>query len=370
MHTNRRTWLKQNALILAGLGFKNTLFANDGQVLPDLPDDAIYLDKNENPYGPSPLARTAILVNYLQSNRYPDNLIDPLINRIASQLSVGKQNILLGAGSSEIIGLGLLLASYTNKHLLTADPAYSVWEQQAKGFGFSIDKVPLNSSREYDLDKMLAALNKNKPSFVYICNPNNPTGTFIHPEVIKSFADEVFKQSIVYIDEAYTDYAGLPSLATYAITNPNVIVAKTFSKIYGLAGARVGYAVSHPDTIKKISGFQPWPNANISVASAAAATASLNDRDFVTDCKQKCDLAKTMCYSVFDKLKLEYIRSSANFILFNMDKIKTDLVAQLKQKNIYVQHREHFGGKWCRVSMGTIDEILQFTTALEQIVGK
>ncbi|HEU4573655.1 MAG TPA: histidinol-phosphate transaminase [Chitinophagaceae bacterium] len=369
MQTDRRTWLKQTALVLAALGWRQSGFAG-GEAPPIVNTDgnAILLNSNENAYGPSPAARRAILVNYLLSNRYPDDLITPLVNKIAAQWSVAGENILLGAGASEIIGLGLLLASLQNRQLLTADPSYNVWERQAKALGFQFNKVPLNSSFNLDLDKMLAAYYQNKPSFIYICNPNNPTGTFTHPEVIKSFTQEVSKDSLVFIDEAYTEYAGLPSLATYAVTNPNVIVAKTFSKIYGLAGARVGYAIAHPATIQKLGNLQPWPNANVSVVSAAAATGALNDASFVQDCKQKCELARTMCYTVLDRLKLTYIPSSTNFILFNIDSVKANLVEQLGQRKIYVQQREHFGGKWCRVSMGTVDEMLQFNNALEEIV--
>src|SRR5262249_20608997 len=153
----------------------------------------------------------------------------------------------------------------------------------------------------------------------------------------------------VLIDEAYTEYADLPTLALTAINEPNVIVAKTFSKVYGLAGARVGYAIAHPDTIKSLASYQPWTDAGVSVVSTVAAQASLNDQDFVNDCKQKAKQARQMCYDCFKKLSFDYIPSSTNFILFNIDKINGDFTSLMQAKNIYVQFREHFGGKWCRV---------------------
>ncbi|HVZ56038.1 MAG TPA: histidinol-phosphate transaminase [Chitinophagaceae bacterium] len=369
MQTDRRTWLKQSALLLAALGLTRTGMAAPGEVMnPDPAGDTLLLNSNENAYGPSPSARRAILVNYLQSNRYPDDLITPLVKRIADHHGVSPDHILLGAGASEIIGLGLLLASQNNRQLVTADPSYNVWEPQAGALGYSISRIPLNASRMLDLDKMAAAHDQKRPSFIYLCNPNNPTGTFLHPEVIKSFAQEMSKDSLVFIDEAYTEYAGLESLAGLAATNPRILVAKTFSKIYGLAGARVGYAVSHPETIRKLGALQPWPHANISTVSAAAAAASLLDQSFVDDCRQKCLVMRNMCYTAFDRLKLEYIPSSTNFILFRIDKLQGDLTSMLKQRNILVQRREHFGGVWCRVSMGTVDEMLQFTQAVEEIV--
>ena len=209
----------------------------------------------------------------------------------------------------------------------------------------------------------------NETRMIYFCNPNNPTGTFVEISELKDYALAASKQTFVFIDEAYTEYADLPSLATQAAVNPNVVVAKTFSKVYGLAGARVGYAIAHPDTIKSFSSYQPWPDAGLSMVSTAAAMASLDDSDFVNLCREKAKQAKDMCYDCFKKLSLEYIPSSTNFILFNIDKIKGDFTGLMQAKNIYVQFRDHFNGKWCRVSMGTIDEMQQFYSALKETAG-
>ncbi|MES1223328.1 MAG: aminotransferase class I/II-fold pyridoxal phosphate-dependent enzyme, partial [Bacteroidota bacterium] len=187
------------------------------------------------------------------------------------------------------------------------------------------------------------------------------------PALVKQFAESVSSDHLVFIDEAYTEYADLPSLASLALAKQNIIVAKTFSKVYGLAGARVGYAIAHPDTIKRFASLQSWPDANISAVSASAAMSALDDQDFVKNSKQKTEQAKEICYAAFKQLQLEYIPSSANFILFNIDKIKGDLTELMKAKNIYVQHREHFGGRWCRVTMGTLDEMGQFIKALKEL---
>ena len=152
-----------------------------------------------------------------------------------------------------------------------------------------------------------------------------------------------------------------------AIKNQNVVVAKTFSKIYGLAGARIGYVIAHSATIKKLSAFQPWPDANISAVTVAAASAALKDQAFVKDCKEKIAQARELCYKTFKGLSLEYISSHTNFILFNIGKIGADFSQKMQAKNIFVQYRDHFGGKWCRVSMGTIDEMQTFCAALKEI---
>jgi histidinol-phosphate aminotransferase len=203
---------------------------------------------------------------------------------------------------------------------------------------------------------------------VYVCNPNNPTGTFVSANKLKDFAETVSKKTMVFIDEAYTEYADIESLSGLAVPNPNVVVAKTFSKVYGLAGARIGYAIAHPDTISKLAARQPWSDGAISIVSAAAAIASLDDTAYVKDILLKTARARTMCTETFQQLSLEYIPSNTNFILFNIDTIKKDCIKELAARNIQVQSRNHFNGRWCRVSMGTISEMKIFCEALKGIV--
>jgi histidinol-phosphate aminotransferase len=189
----------------------------------------------------------------------------------------------------------------------------------------------------------------------------------VEDHLLRAFAIECSKKCMVLVDEAYTEYANLPSLKDLAIKNQNIVVAKTFSKIYGLAGARVGYAIAHADTIKKLGNMQPWNDISVSVASAAAASAALSDQAFVSDCRSKTKDTREMCYRTFKELKLEYIPSHTSFILFNIDKIGTDFSQKMEAKNIFVQYRDHFGGKWCRVTMGTIEEMKVFCNTLKEI---
>ncbi len=367
MLTDRRTWLKQSAVTLAALGLKTSLFANENTIV-DAPAGMIWLNSNENAYGPSPLARKAIMEHYLKSNRYPDDYIPLLKKKIADHWNVSTENILLGAGSSDIIGLSCQHVSGSKGHIITAEPSYRVWNNQATAFGLSFKRIPLNEERKTDLSKMVSSMD-GETRMIYFCNPNNPTGTFADVSQLKDHALSAAAKTFVFIDEAYTEYASLPTLAGIALQNPNIVVAKTFSKVYGLAGARVGYAIAHPDTIKALGSFQPWMDAGVSVVSSVAATASLDDQDFVKQCVENAKTAKEMCYAVFKEFSLDYIPSSTNFILFNIDKIKKDLTKEMETRNIYVQHREHFGGRWCRVSMGTIEEMKQFCKALKEIAA-
>jgi len=367
MQTDRRTWLKQGSFALAGLGLIPAFSYAEQRKFFD-PANPIWLNSNENAYGPSPLAQKAILEAYRKSNRYPDDYLPLLKKKIAEHWNVGMENILLGAGSSDIIGLACQHTSKTKGHILTSEPSYKVWNGQASSYGCSFKRIPLTGEKKTDVAKVVEAIN-DETRMIYFCNPNNPTGTFVEISKLKDHALAASQKTFVFIDEAYTEYAELPSLASLAVTNRNIVVAKTFSKVYGLAGARVGYAIAHPDTIRSLSGHQPWPDAGVSMVSCNAATASLDDKEFVTQCREKAKAARETCYDCFKKLSLEYIPSSTNFILFNIDKIKGDFTGLMQAKNIYVQFREHFGGKWCRVSMGTTEEMQQFCAALKDIAS-
>jgi len=362
---SRRQWLKTTSALFAGMSIAPQLFAEERKIFK--PGDIILLNSNENAYGPSPMARKAIIDLYTKSNRYPDDFIPPLKKKIAIHWKVSEENILLGAGSSEIIGLSALYVSGNKGHIITGNPAYQVWNRQAENFGLTIRPVSLNEKKVHDLEKMLGNIN-SETAMVYICNPNNPTGTVNNIDELRKFTLEAAKKTFVFIDEAYTEYAGLPSLADLAAGNKNILVAKTFSKIHGLAGARIGYAIAHPETIKSLSKFQPWPDADASLVSIVAASASLDDTAFIESCKANATKAREICYATFKDLKLEYIPSQTNFILFNIDKIGTEFSKKMQARNIFVQFRDHFGGKWCRVSMGIVEEMKAFSTALKEIV--
>jgi len=152
-----------------------------------------------------------------------------------------------------------------------------------------------------------------------------------------------------------------------AINNPKIIVAKTFSKIYGLAGARIGYAIAHAETIRNLGLLQPWPDVSISAVTANAAIAALKDVSFINECRKKNTAARELCYATFKQLKLEYIQSAASFVMVNISSIADRYTQQMQAKNIYVQYRDFWNGKWSRVSMGTLEEIKLYCEVLKSI---
>lgn len=362
---SRRQWLKKTTAALAAFSVVPSLFAGERERYRAA--GIILLNSNENAYGPSEATKRAMAEALGNSNRYPDEQIPVLKQQIAEFWGVGKENILMGAGSSEILGLTSLMVSSMKGHVITAEPSYRVWNSQAEAFGLSFKRIPLANDKTLQLGEMMMAMDTNT-RMMYVCNPNNPVGTYVEDHLLRAFVEECSKKCMVLVDEAYTEFANLPSLKDIAVKNPNVVVAKTFSKIYGLAGARCGYAIAHPDTIKKHGNLQPWNDVSVSVATAAAASAALKDQAFVKDCREKTKQAREMCYDCFKQLSLDYIPSHTSFVLFNIDKIGADFSQKMQAKNIFVQYRDHFGGKWCRVSMGTLEEMKLFCAALKEII--
>jgi len=363
-NSSRRQWIKNTATVLTGIGLAPSVFATERERYKAA--GIIFLNSNENAYGPSAATRKAMAEALGNSNRYPDEQVPALKQQVADFWGVGKENILFGAGSSEFLGSTSLLVSSVKGTIITAEPSYRVWNGQAESFGLQFKRVSLANDKTHDLAGMMSAMDAST-RMMYVCNPNNPVGTYVEDHLLRAFVVECSKKCMVLVDEAYTEFANLPSLKDIAVKNPNVVVAKTFSKIYGLAGARIGYAIAHPDTIKKLAAFQPWPDANISVVTTAAASAALKDQAFVKDCREKIAQARELCYKTFKELSLDYIPSHTNFILFNVGKIGAEFSKKMQTKNIFVQYRDHFGGKWCRVTMGTIEEMKIFCAALKEI---
>lgn len=365
MSSSRRTWIKQASFAIAAMGLSDSLSAEQVMVKED-GRKLILLNSNENAFGPSKKVIQAISTAASKSNRYPDDEIQVLISKLASHHQISKEYITITAGSTEVLSLTAMLSAKQKGNAVTAEPSFNFWTKIASGAGLTITRVPLNSEKKLDLEKMRAAVNA-ETRLVYVCNPNNPVGNYIEHGKLKAFVEDCSQTSLVLVDEAYNEFVGLPSLMPLTITNKNIIIAKTFSKIYGLAGSRVGYALAHPDTIAKLNELNGWPNGSISQVSVAAASAALDDQEFVKYCASKTTEAREKVYSTLKDLNLEFIPSYTSFLMFNIDPIKCNYEDAMRKKNILVQHRNHFGGKWCRVSMGTLEEMDLFCKSLREI---
>ncbi|RZK09678.1 MAG: histidinol-phosphate transaminase [Flavobacterium sp.] len=365
--SNRRNWLKQTSLGLVGLGvipFERLAIPSKEDVIEEKKASLIRLRSNENPYGPSVLARNAMRDSINISNRYNWELLDELIGKIAQKHNLTDQNIVLGAGSSEILNLVALYCSKKAGNLIIAETTFDYWTVTAENAGLKKIAIPLTADKKHNLAAMLTAIDADT-RLIYICNPNNPTGTICANEALVNFINEATKRTKVLVDEAYLDFTDQPSLANLVTENKNLIIAKTFSKIYALAGSRIGYAIAHPETIEEMNQLQFSPNGSVSVVSASGALASLKDDKFVTDTISLNEEARKYTIEQLEHLKIRCIPSHTNFVYFSLENYNKDFFEQLKKHYILGTKIYEEKGKWSRITIGTMNEMKQFIKALE-----
>lgn len=371
MEINRRFWLKQFGLGLAGVFLSNIRLSaapvkivNHDIKEAGNTDNPIILRSNENPYGPSPLAQKEFAKNSSISNRYNWNIASQLISSIATKNNVKEQNILLGAGSTEILDLAAIHAASDKGNYVIADPSYDYWTLSLDNFGLAKRKVSLSADKKLDLLAMREAIDQNT-RLVYICNPNNPTGTILEKESLVSFIASIPSQTTVLVDEAYLDFTKEQSLCDLINNYPNLIIAKTFSKIYGLAGARIGYAVANKILIDKLASLQSNTNNSVSVLSKLAAIASLNDNKFISDCYSLNNNVRKYTAEELTKLNCRCIPSSTNFIYFSLADFGKDYFQLLDKNNIQGTRIYEEEGRWTRITVGTMEEMKRFIKVLQ-----
>ncbi len=374
MSTTRRQWLKRSSLAAMGLTMTFRSFAHEDGFSRDEDYGSqaglVNLGANENPYGISPLARQAIMDMIPLSNRYQFNIPSVLSfkKQLADYYKVSPDYISITAGSTEIL---TLLPKYFRKgNIVTASPTFNTLPTFSAKAGMEVMEVPLNAAKEHDLPKMLASINAYT-QLVYICNPANPTATIIKPAVLKSFCEEAARKTLVVIDEAYIDFLNAPdneSMIALIEKNPNVVVLRTFSKILGMAGLRIGFMVAHPSLISKLEDdYFQYTQMGASNLSIAAASASLKDEAHRAECKQKNDAARAYTTESLKKLGIQPIPSFTNFIFFPLGKYPGDFAKDmLGNHNILLRSNTYPDGKWGRVSMGTMDEMKQFISVMQQ----
>jgi len=328
----------------------------------------IRLSANENPYGPSPKALEAITNSFGLACRYPDEHNNVLIDKLAKLNGVNHDQILLGDGSSEI--LKLCAETFTGKeqgNLAVADPTFEAILEQAKINGAEVMKIPLTSTFAHDLPKMLAAA---KQGLIYVCNPNNPTASITPKEDLRDFIAKTPRETTILVDEAYFHYADSPdyeSVIPLVKDYQNLVVARTFSKVYGMAGLRCGYCVAQPDTIKRMRPHQMWDSVNC--MALAAATASLDDSDQVTNGQRSNREAKAFTTSELDKMGYKTIPSQANFIMFDCKRPVVPIIQAMKQRNVQVGRLFPALPNHMRVTIGKRSEMETFLSAFREVTA-
>ena len=329
---------------------------------------AVRLSANENPYGPSAKAHEAMKNAHGVCNRYPDEANDVLIDKIAKINSVNRDQIALGDGSSEI--LKLCAETFTGPSegkLVVADPTFEAILEYSKACGADVVKVPLTSSYAHDLEKMSASAQKG---LIYICNPNNPTASITPKKDLRDFIAKTSPNTMILVDEAYFHYADTPdyeSVIPLVKDHPNLIVARTFSKIYGMAGLRCGYGIAQPETIKRMHGFQMWDSVNI--MALAAASASLDDPEQVPNGQRLISEAKAFTVGELDKLGYKTIPSQANFIMFDCKRAVVALIQAMKERKVHVGRLFPALPNHMRLTIGKKSEMERFVEAFKQVTA-
>jgi len=291
-----------------------------------------------------------------------------LTKKIAEFEKIKEENILLASGSSPLLMASALYYSKPGGNVITGDPSYEDLPSKAVRMGEKWVKVPLTSEYKLDLEAMEKAIDANT-GLVYVCNPNNPTGTVVDTAQLKAFVERVSKRVPVFVDEAYIDYLPDPqgtTLIPMANSNPNIIVARTFSKLYGFAGLRLGYVVTQPDTIKKLSLYTE-ASMSISATTLAAALASYQDREYLDGALKKTLASKEYLYGVLKKEGYTYVPSSANFVLFPIKMEGRQFTDEMMKRGVGVRFWKFNNQEWCRISIGRMDEMEAFAAAFKEI---
>jgi histidinol-phosphate aminotransferase len=328
----------------------------------------VRLSANENPYGPSSKAFQAITDSFGLACRYPDEHNNVLIDKLAKLNGVNHDQILLGDGSGEI--LKLCAETFTgpqNGKLVAADPTFEAILNNASANGAEVVKVPLTSSFQHDLPKMLDSA---KAGLIYVCNPNNPTASITPKDELRDFIATTPPQTMILVDEAYFHYADSPdydSVIALVKDHPNLIVSRTFSKIYGMAGLRCGYCVAQKETIDRLRRNQMWDSVNC--MALAAATVSLDDLDHVPNGQRLNREAKTFVISELDKMGYEQIPSQANFIMFDCKRPVAPLIQAMKQRKVHVGRLFPALPNHMRLTIGKKTEMESFVSAFKQVTA-
>lgn len=335
------------------------------------PGTVIRLSSNENPRGPGTAALQALRDGLRQSSLYPYDTADTLRAAVAAAHGVSVEHVLLGCGSTEILRVAVDAFASPARALVTAAPTFEVPERRATVLGAPIRSVPVDGALRLDLAAMGAQA--RGAGLVFLCNPNNPTGTLHPAAAIEAFVRRLRTEApdaVVLVDEAYHEYVQDPAYATalpLALELPNVVVSRTFSKVYGLAGLRVGYAVGRPETIAAMTRHAL--NADINVLGATAALAAMGDRTLVARERRLNHEAREFTRRFFTGLGYGVTPSETNFLLVDIRRDPKDFQTACRERDVLVGRPFPPLATHARVSIGTMDEMRAATAVFRQVLG-
>jgi len=371
---SRRSWLKGAGLmsslaVIGGIAPLDQLSAKEIKKFRPRPlTGNIKLSSNENPYGPSEKVRQAMISNFDQACRYPFSYSGELIEKIAAKEGVSKDHIVLAGGSTEGLKVVGLTYGMNGGEIIAAQPTFLALMTYAAQWGGSVNWVPVDKNMMHDLDEMEKRIS-SKTKLIFLCNPNNPTSTLLPADRVLDFCNTVSHKVTIFSDEAYYDFIEVrnyPSMVSLVKEGKNIIVSKTFSKVYGLAGLRIGYMVAKPEIAASLrKNIMAFTN----VLAIEAAKNALDDQEFYDFSLNKTLEAKKIILEGLDDLNLEYAPSNTNFIFFKSGRNIENLQQQMLAKGIMVGRPFPPFDDWCRISTGTLEEVIQFNDALKKVLS-
>lgn len=304
-----------------------------------------------------------------EGNRYAFDVQKEMKDILAKWEGVTPDHISIAAGSGDLLCQAGVAFGVEGGRIVSAFPTFPLLMNYAQVFRATWDKVNLNERLEHDYQAIAARVTSDT-KLVFVCNPNNPTGTLVDPGYVKQFCEEVSKKTTVYVDEAYLEFLDPKdqvSMIDLVRQGHNVIVSKTFSKIYGLAGLRIGYVVAKPELIAKMARY------NMSIANnqpaIAAAKASLGDTAFMELVRRKNAEARTHLTTYLDKKGIRYGKSHTNFVFFEAKENAAQVLTKLEEQGIGIRLWDYDHRQWYRVSIGTMEEMNIFTKAFDGSLG-
>jgi len=331
--------------------------------------NVIKLASNENCFGASPKALAAIKKKLKDINRYPDASSFYLKKRMARLLGVKEDQLIFGNGSDEIIGIAIRAFVNEGDEVIVARPTFLIYEIASQIHNATVRQVGLTRDYRYDLAAMKKAVT-DKTKMVFVANPDNPTGTYVTKKELDEFLDGLPERVIVYLDEAYFEFADYgcgdyPDGLDY-IKRPALVVSRSFSKVYGLAGLRVGYGISNAGLISYMERVRDPFNVNI--LAQAGALAALDDRAFLKKTLSHVEKEKKALYTAFDKMGLKYVKSATNFVIVDVGRDCKDVFNGLLKQGVIVRDMKAWGlDTFIRVTIGTSAENKRFIAALKKL---
>ncbi|HSR53712.1 MAG TPA: aminotransferase class I/II-fold pyridoxal phosphate-dependent enzyme [Acidobacteriota bacterium] len=366
---DRRRFLMGTAAGLAALKVmgcqpRDPQAASDGTPL-------LRLDSNENPLGLASSGREALIEGLGEANRYPGDIYPKLREMLAEGLGISVESLVTSGGSAELLVMAAAAFSRVEGGtVLQGRPTFLTFSAQAKARGVTVREFDLAQGHAYPLDAMRQAAEETEgPVLVYVCNPNNPTGTVISSDAVARWIEEAPEDTWFLIDEAYHEFVRderYRTLVAEATQRPRTLVTRTFSKIYAMAGLRIGYGVAHPETAEQLAGLTQWGNVNH--AAACAAMGCYRDDEYLRRSFESNQQARSILTTALDEMGLEYLSSQTNFVFHRIPGKVEDHIEKMQEQGVLVGRPFPPLLNWNRVSLGLPQEMERFVEALKKVV--